>query len=269
VRIGELAALVGVSTRTVRHYHRIGVLPEPARQANGYRAYTLRDAVQLARIRRLTELGLNLDEVKDALANDAGKDLYEVLAGLDLDLARQEQDIRLRRARLAELLRQAEDGPGLPPEGPVSPKLAALFREMARVAAQLPGPEPATAAKERELLALLDGAATVETREWLTSMLQSLSSDPGAMQRAYDLYVRMDELADAAVDDPRVGAVAQAMADAMPDELRQAMTRSAADQALAADEYGGGFTETFLAEYTPAQAQAIRQTIRLLREREP
>jgi len=91
VRIGELATLVGVSTRTVRHYRRIGVLPEPARQANGYRAYTLRDAVQLGRVRRLTELGLNLDEVKDALADDAGKDLYEVLAELDLDLALQEQ----------------------------------------------------------------------------------------------------------------------------------------------------------------------------------
>jgi DNA-binding transcriptional MerR regulator len=81
-------------------------LQSPARRANGYRAYTLRDAVQLARIRRLTELGLNLDEVKDALGDDAGKDLYEVLAELDLDLARQEEAIRLRRVRLAELLRR-------------------------------------------------------------------------------------------------------------------------------------------------------------------
>ncbi|WP_260615593.1 MerR family DNA-binding transcriptional regulator [Microbispora sp. KK1-11] len=29
MRIGELAALAGVSTRTVRHYHHLGVLPEP------------------------------------------------------------------------------------------------------------------------------------------------------------------------------------------------------------------------------------------------
>jgi hypothetical protein len=132
---------------------------------------------------------------------------------------------------------------------------------MARVAAQLPGPEPAMAAKEREPLALLDGAATVETREWLTSMLRSLSSDPGAMQRAYDLYVRMDELAYAAVDDPRVAAVAQAMADAVPDGVRQAMTRAAADEALAADEYGSGFTEVFLAEYAVAGHAARRGTV--------
>ncbi|MFD0852085.1 MerR family DNA-binding transcriptional regulator, partial [Actinomadura adrarensis] len=39
MRIGELAALVGVSTRTVRHYHHLGLLPEPERRANGYREY--------------------------------------------------------------------------------------------------------------------------------------------------------------------------------------------------------------------------------------
>ncbi len=45
MRIGEIAGIVGVSTRAVRHYHRIGLLPEPPRRANGYREYTLRDAV--------------------------------------------------------------------------------------------------------------------------------------------------------------------------------------------------------------------------------
>ena len=60
MRIGELAAAVGVTTRTVRHYHHQGLLPEPERRPNGYREYTLRHAVVLARIRRLTELGLGL-----------------------------------------------------------------------------------------------------------------------------------------------------------------------------------------------------------------
>lgn len=68
MRIGELATLVGVSTRTVRHYHHVGVLPEPARASNGYREYGLADAVLLVRARRLTELGLSLDEVADVLA---------------------------------------------------------------------------------------------------------------------------------------------------------------------------------------------------------
>ncbi len=58
MRIGDLATAVGVTTRTVRHYHHLGLLPEPERRAKGYRDYTLRHAVGPARIRRLTEPGL-------------------------------------------------------------------------------------------------------------------------------------------------------------------------------------------------------------------
>jgi DNA-binding transcriptional MerR regulator len=110
MRIGEIAGLVGISTRAIRHYHHVGLLAEPARKANGYREYSLRDAGKLARVRRLTELGLGLDEVGDALASDADRDLTEILRELDADLARQEADLRRRRARLAQLLRQAEVG---------------------------------------------------------------------------------------------------------------------------------------------------------------
>jgi DNA-binding transcriptional MerR regulator len=74
MRIGEIAGLVGISTRAIRHYHHVGLLAEPARKPNGYREYSLRDAVELARVRRLTELGLGLDEVGDALASDADRD---------------------------------------------------------------------------------------------------------------------------------------------------------------------------------------------------
>ena len=99
MRIGELADFVGISTRAIRHYHHVGLLPEPARRANGYREYSLRDVVALARVRRLTELGLSLDEVGDVLAGDADRDLAEILRDLDADLAGQEADIRRRRAR--------------------------------------------------------------------------------------------------------------------------------------------------------------------------
>jgi DNA-binding transcriptional MerR regulator len=70
MRIGELAGLAGISTRAIRHYHHVGLLPEPSRKANGYREYSLRDAVELARVRRLTELGLSLDELADSPADD-------------------------------------------------------------------------------------------------------------------------------------------------------------------------------------------------------
>src|SRR5205085_5646192 len=82
----------------------------------------------------------------DALAGDAGRDLTEILCELDADLARQEADLRQRRARLARLLGQAEAGGQPSGQAPVSAGLAGLFGRMADVAAQRPGPEPAMGA---------------------------------------------------------------------------------------------------------------------------
>lgn len=104
MRIGELAALVGVTTRTIRHYHDLGVLAEPERAANGYRAYTLRDAVALARVKRLAALGLSLAEVREVVADGRLGDLRQALVALSADLEREEERIRLQRARLADLL---------------------------------------------------------------------------------------------------------------------------------------------------------------------
>ncbi|TDC62441.1 MerR family transcriptional regulator [Streptomyces hainanensis] len=266
MRIGELADIVGVTPRAVRHYHRIGLLPEPARHPNGYRDYTLRDAVELARVRRLRDLGLSLDEVRDVLAEDAGKDLVEVLAELDADLARQDADIRRRRARLAQLLRQAERG-GSVAEAPVSPELAALFDDMARASAERGGPEPAWAARERELLAMLEtGFPPSGERGWLDGLMAALSTGPEAVTRAYEVYARFDELADAAEDDPRVERTARAIADGIPDGVREALTPP---HDLSPENLGGGLAEAFFAEFTPAQAAAVRRAVELLREPDP
>ncbi|MFE0047242.1 MerR family transcriptional regulator [Streptomyces albireticuli] len=264
MRIGELAELAGVSTRTVRHYHHLGLLPEPRRLANGYRVYGLRDAVTLVRVRRLTELGLGLDEVRDALADGSGSELREVLAGLDADLARQEEAIRTRRARLAVLLRRAEEGT-LPAEGPVSEELAALFTDMARVAGSLPGPEPDMAAKDRELLALLETAAGPRERERLLTLMRSAVSIPGAVRQAYGIYALFDALDDGtAPDDPRVDTAARALAALLPPEV----TAGIPDGATRAPGTDDAFLTAFFADFTPAQAEALRRAIRLLAEKD-
>ncbi|PSK93004.1 DNA-binding transcriptional MerR regulator [Haloactinopolyspora alba] len=262
MRIGELAAVAGVTSRTVRHYHRVGLLPEPIRRSNGYRQYDLRAAVELVRIRRLTELGLSLDEVADVLADDEGRELHEVLAALDADLERQQESIRLRRERLAGLLEQARDGT-LPAEGPVSAELAELFGAMARTSSERPGPEPAMAAKERELFALLEGSSTDASGGWLAGLVGSLGSDPEALHRAYDLYTRMDELAGAGTDDPRVAEVAGAVVELMPQDVIDSM---AGVEEFDVDE-GDGFVGAYFADLAPAQAEAVRQAIRLVQER--
>ncbi|MER5440584.1 MerR family transcriptional regulator [Streptomyces sp. NPDC002790] len=250
MRIGELARIVGVTTRAIRHYHHLGLLPEPERLGNGYREYGLRHAIELARIRRLTELGLGLPEVRDVLAEDAGRDLVEVLAELDADLARQEAAIHERRERLRGLLTEAERG-RLPTEGPVSPELAAFFNELGDVDVESP-----MAAKDREVLALIDTTAPPEAREQLMAALLPAFSAPGAVAAAHEVYARLDALADAGPDDPRVAEAARALAACMPAELP-------VGEALAE---GNTLLDTFLADFSPAQAEAVRLAMRMAAE---
>ncbi|MEU3945161.1 MerR family transcriptional regulator [Streptomyces sp. NPDC029526] len=250
MRIGELAATVGVTTRAVRHYHHLGLLPEPERLGNGYRNYTLRHAVVLARIRRLTELGLGLAEVRDVLADDAGKDLAEVLTELDEDLARQEAAIRERRARLRALL---ETEGGLTADGPVSPELAALFEELGGLAGS------PSAAKDREVLALIESTAPPEERERFMGLVGSALSAPGGLERAQRAYALLDELVDAGTDDPRVDEAVELLATALPEEL-------APDGAGFVDQEHA-FLRALYADFAPAQAEVIRRLLRRLGER--
>ncbi|MCF3125086.1 MerR family transcriptional regulator [Streptomyces arenae] len=268
MRIGELAGAVGVTPRAIRHYHHLGLLPEPERRPNGYRVYGLRHAVALARIRRLTELGLGLAEVRDALADDAGRELAEILAELDADLARQEAALQERRARLRSLLDDAERG-RLTPEGPVSPELADLFGEMARASAEHAVPHSAMAEQDRAFLALLDTTAAPEDRDAFLAAMRPALTSPGAAERAHEVYVRLDALADADLADPRtddaVDRAARLLADALPDSL---VTELGVTGARVLAEGGGAGDEGFLAavfaEFAPAQAEAVRRAMRLL-----
>ncbi|MGW6390073.1 MerR family transcriptional regulator [Streptomyces sp. NPDC055103] len=244
MRIGEIAALVGVTPRAVRHYHQSGLLPEPPRRANGYREYGIRDAVLLARIRRLTELGLGLDEVRGVLADDEGRGLVEVLRELEEDLARQEAVVRERRERLAALLDRARDGL-LPAEGPVSAELGELLAGLGPVS------DSPMAAKDREILALLDTVVPEEERGRLIGLLH------GTAASAHEVYARLDALAGAEQDDPRVAEAARVLADCLPDEAGVELPAEGA----------GGLADVFFDDLAPAQAAAVRLALRLVRER--
>jgi len=66
--IGQLAKLCGVTVRAVRHYHRIGLLAEPDRDAAGYRRHAATAVVDLIRIKVLAESGVPLARVRQLIA---------------------------------------------------------------------------------------------------------------------------------------------------------------------------------------------------------
>jgi len=71
---GELARLSGVSTDTLRHYERKGVLPRPQRLGNGYRKYPANSVHRVRLIRRALAVGFTLDELSRFLkARDRGQ----------------------------------------------------------------------------------------------------------------------------------------------------------------------------------------------------
>jgi MerR family transcriptional regulator, thiopeptide resistance regulator len=67
MNVGEVAALAGVTVRTLHHYDRIGLLTPPERTAAGYRRYTASDLDRLHRILVYRELGFPLEEVATLL----------------------------------------------------------------------------------------------------------------------------------------------------------------------------------------------------------
>jgi DNA-binding transcriptional MerR regulator len=70
---GELAELAGVSSDTLRHYERKGVLPRPFRGHNGYRKYPPEALQRVQLVRRALSVGFTLDELAKVLkVRDAG-----------------------------------------------------------------------------------------------------------------------------------------------------------------------------------------------------
>ncbi|HEY5394485.1 MAG TPA: MerR family transcriptional regulator, partial [Trebonia sp.] len=68
--ISQLAAYAGVTTRAVRHYHNVGLLPEPERDASGYRRYGATAVVSLIKIRTLANAGVPLSQIAQLLRAD-------------------------------------------------------------------------------------------------------------------------------------------------------------------------------------------------------
>ncbi|HTY72850.1 MAG TPA: MerR family transcriptional regulator [Actinomycetes bacterium] len=100
--IGQLASYAGVTTRTVRHYHQIGLLPEPDRDASGYRTYDAAAVVRLIRIRTLAEAGVPLARVRDLLDADP-ESFVAATRQIDRELRARIRTLQEHRRRIAQL----------------------------------------------------------------------------------------------------------------------------------------------------------------------
>ena len=111
--IGQLAAYAGVTVRAVRHYHHVGLLPEPERDASGYRRYGAVAVVALIKIRTLAEAGVPLSRIAEMLEAEPDEFAASV-AGIDDQLSAEIERLESSRKQIAQLA--AGDTLAVPPE---------------------------------------------------------------------------------------------------------------------------------------------------------
>jgi len=135
MRSGQLAHLTGVSTDTLRHYERLGLLPPPQRTPGNYREYSPTSQQRVELIQRALKIGFSLSELKTILAvRDRGgapcrhvralmhskiravDEQIRNLVSLRVELTRlsKDWDNRLRRTKPGQIARLLEAGPSRP-----------------------------------------------------------------------------------------------------------------------------------------------------------
>jgi DNA-binding transcriptional MerR regulator len=192
--IGQLADHCGVTVRAVRHYHRIGLLPEPARDSSGYRRYGARAVVDLARIRVLADAGVPLARVSQLLTADPGEFATSV-SGIDEALQQQIDQLERRRQQLRVLL--AGDQLVLPPD------VTELLAELRSMGTSERGVE-----LERDGWILLGVLCPEVAPEWVSEKRLAVADDE--FRR---LYLRCDEAREWDPTDPRLEELAIWMAE--------------------------------------------------------
>ncbi|OZM70040.1 MerR family transcriptional regulator [Amycolatopsis antarctica] len=201
VKIGDAAAFAGSTPRAIRHYHEIGLLPEPERGGDDRRRYGYEDMIRLLWIRKMADAGIALDDIRDAFTTgmaSAGADSGDGIAGIleRLEETLTEQEAEVRRQRIA-VRRMRAEGSRL---GLLSDFVTERLRSL---------PEGALRQADLDTLLVTErifgplGAAVQATRFIVLATHPALREDS---DRIDDAEEALDD--SVAVDDPRVAQVA-------------------------------------------------------------
>ena len=99
-----ISDLVGITVRTLRYYHQIGLLPEPERTTKGL-VYDETHLLTLLRIKRFSMMSLTLDEIADIIHTPTSPRARRILLELDQALADRVAEIESQRRVIEECLR--------------------------------------------------------------------------------------------------------------------------------------------------------------------
>jgi DNA-binding transcriptional MerR regulator len=200
--ISQLAAYAGVTVRAVRHYHPIGLLPEPERDASGYRRYGATAVVSLIKIRALAHAGVPLSQIGQMLKADAPA-FAEAVQRIDSQLRDEIERLETSRKEIAQLA--AGDSLVLPPE------VVSYLDRLREI-----GASPRVVAGERDGWILVAARWPDRIREWMPGKFAQLENP-----QLIRLYQVLSELTES--DAPDDSLLEEAV-DIMAGLLEQAYT---------------------------------------------
>lgn len=108
MEIREISNQTGVSTKTIRYYEVIGLLPKPIRKPNGYREYSNTDVQRLRLVSGARLLDISLAEIKEILdMRDNGEApclaLIELLSSKADEIEMRIQELKVLKKELRQL----------------------------------------------------------------------------------------------------------------------------------------------------------------------
>jgi DNA-binding transcriptional MerR regulator len=192
--ISQLAGYVGVTVRAVRHYHQRGLLPEPERDASGYRRYDADAVISLIRIKALAGAAVPLARIQELLAAEPSE-FAGAVAEIDRVLESRIRELQEQRRQIAELA--AGDRLFVPTE------IADLFDRIRSL-----GISPEAMRIERDSWILLAARYPRQARIWARDKTEALA-DPD-LQQIYRAYYEASGWDPA---DPRLADAADVIVD--------------------------------------------------------
>lgn len=240
----QLAELAGTTLKTVRHYHKIGLLDEPERSANGYKQYGVAHLIRLLRIRRLVDLGVPLSGI--AAVEASGEDAEQTLRALDAELAASISRQQRMREELAVLLEHQTSGDVPPGFDAVARDMTDADRSFLLICSRVLGPTEMAALQE------LHRVPRTDLDDEFDALTEDSSDD--ARQRLAERFV--PEITRQFADHPSLENP-DAMAAGGP------AGKAPGGKALAMSAVGLGLLEL----YNPAQIEVLQRLHALLESR--
>ena len=211
LQIGEVAKLIGVSPKTIRYYHEIGLLAESKRTESGYRLYTAQDLLRLQHIRRLRSLGLPLERIKEILGepdHEHEQVLRNALQSLVEELTAQILELEERREMLEKLLaKDTLDQSQLAGETPPTLYLGLAKERLGAYLTNISEESWKWTEKIDELLGAFHWPESY--REAIKEAIQQIAAQPEQYRQLFALEERFAALANEPEDSPEVESLAE------------------------------------------------------------